>query len=365
MPNEATTSEAPVAPAAATEAAPVVTTPAEASTAQPASTEIDTDTALDGLSYEDLERVLLAPSSVERKETAPAPAPAAAAPTPAETEEADDDTQEALPKNFRFHTEDPKLSNYLRTLKAAQKANPNVNPIEVARMVGYDGGSAPQAAAPAAAPAVETPAAPDPGIQTLRDRIAELDDLIKQESEVNYDHAKALRLAMERTEKIGELKDLQIDLAAQAEAQAEYNAGYQAAREKAWELCPASKDASSIQFDLIQGEVLKISREDPAAISRPDFPLFVLDRVAKRHPSHFGKAPAVAPTPAATPAAQPAPPLNRSRPVGAVVSGNASAPPVTTQDAMSQLDNLTYEQLETLANSPGVGTTRESLRRKF
>lgn len=358
------TTEAPVAPEATAEA--VEPTPIEASTAQGVETstsaeQFDADEAIEGMDYESLERTLdeLA-HPTERKEkpaAAPTPAPAAVE-TPAEETDADDG--ETLTKNFRFHTEDPKLSAYLKTLKAAQKANPAVNPIDIARLVGYEAPGA--TAAPASAPApVATPAQTPPEVQALHDQIAALETQIEEESSVNYDHAKALKLERQRSEKVAELRDLQMDLAAQAEAYAEYQQGFQASRERAWAMCPESQDPNSIQFNLIRGEVAQMKTEDPASMSRPDLPLVVLDRLTKRFPQLFTKAkaaPAATPAPTA-PAARA--PLNPSRPVGAVVAGNAVAQPISAKAAEAQLDDLSMEQLIELADK--VGTTRETLRR--
>ena len=65
------------------------------------------------------------------------------------------DEDEPVTKNFRIHTEDPKLSSFFKTFKAAQQVNPNVNPLDVAKIVGYDYGDAPVEGIPGIDNAVE------------------------------------------------------------------------------------------------------------------------------------------------------------------------------------------------------------------
>lgn len=85
-------------------------------------------------------------AEAQRKTDAEAEAARAEAAKKAEDEEEGD----KLTKNFRLHTEDPKQSAFLKAYKSALAVNPNVNPADIARAVGYE-------APPAEAKAAEIP----------------------------------------------------------------------------------------------------------------------------------------------------------------------------------------------------------------
>ena len=94
----------------------------------------------------------------------------------------DEEEGDKLTKNFRLHTEDPKQSAFLKAYKSALAVNPNVNPADIARAVGYE---APPAEAKAAAeiPGLgEAPAQADPlaamqaEANALAEKMAEHDD---------------------------------------------------------------------------------------------------------------------------------------------------------------------------------------------
>lgn len=55
-----------------------------------------------------------------------------------EIEVKEEPEEDGITKNFRLHTDDPKTSAFFKAFKAAQRVNPSVNPIDVAKLVGYD-----------------------------------------------------------------------------------------------------------------------------------------------------------------------------------------------------------------------------------
>lgn len=277
------------------------------------------------------------------------------------TEEEDDDEDdderpaqageqpvEKPPRNFRLHTEDPKLASFLKTLKSAQKANPNVNPAEVAALIGYKMPGAP-AAAPAQVAASEP--AVDP-LKGLRDEIAQLDVDIEKAEDLEYDSKKARLLERQRNEKVRALEKSEDAMAAQAEADAEFDAGFTAARDQVSKLAPEVDTEGTIQYDLIVAETARVKRNTPDLLDEPGYPLTILNRVAAKHPTLFPKvvqkAPVSAPAALATAKAPAGKPT--SRPVGTVVPGNNAGPVVDSSNAKATLDTLSPEQLIKLAN---------------
>lgn len=127
------TPEAPVAPVTAT-----VSTP---STDRPLTPDIVVDLSPD-------QRKAVLRESFEKPKDAPKPAEpvvpveVVAEPVPVaeqvELPAEEKDEPEDITKNFRLHTTDPKQSAFIKAYKAALAVNPNVNPADVARMVGLE-----------------------------------------------------------------------------------------------------------------------------------------------------------------------------------------------------------------------------------
>lgn len=344
-------------------------TSAPSSQEAPASTDTNHGATIDGASIEDLIKAADAasklgapkPDAEATEHPGGTPAPEAAAPPKPETTEEEEDDEEAptaaatpIAKNFRFHTEDPRMASYLKALKAAQQVNPDVNPAEVAATVGYKMPGvpiAPAVAAPAAMPSEPPP--PDPLVTALESEITAIDAKIEHAETVEYD-AKAVRaLERERQQKVWELKNAQEAVAAQAAADAEFDAGYQTAREKVSALCPEADDENTAQFDLVLAEVARVKRTDPKVLDDFGYPLVILQRVAVKHPALFPNvvkkaAQPVVPVTPAKPPVKPGQPA--SRPVGVVAPGTSPGPTLNASNAKAAIANLTADQLIALAN---------------
>lgn len=369
MPNEAT--QAPEA-AAAPEAPEAVAETAHSSPEVTTSTDTNNADPLEGASIDDLLRAidaanLTGPAAKKADAPAPNPTPPEAKVAPVETlkpvapETTDDDDEDeettgqpAVPqttaRNFRLHTEDPKLGTFLKTLKAVQATNPNVNPADVAALVGYAMPGAPAAAAPA----VQQSSEPDPRVQALRDQLAQIEKDIEQADTVEYDRKKVRDLQLEQARKERALERMEEAIEAQAVADAEFDAGFMAARAQASALCPEADQDGTPQYDLVFAEVARVKRTNPGLLDVPAYPLDILKRVAAKHPELFPK---VVAKPAAVPVTVPAlvaKPVPKgqptSRPVGVVVAGSAPSLTIDSSNAPAVLEALSTEQLIALAD---------------
>lgn len=319
----------------------------------------DTNVSLETADIDTLLRALDQQQTSGHKPDAPATeqppaanaAPEEAAPAaPETTEEEDDDAApETVPtttaRNFRLHTDDPKLASFLKTLKSVQAANPKVNPVEVAALVGY---SLPGALAPAAQAAPSEPAPPDPRVEALRAEIAQLEADITHKRTVTYENVEADADFRKLVKKERELERVEEAIAAQAIADAEFEAGEQAALDEAFRLAPETGQEDTDQHDAIVAERERVKRSNPEVLKRPDYPLVLLRLAAERKPALFPKvvqkaAGTAAPALVARPVAKPGQPT--SRPVGVVAQGNRPGPTLDASNAEAAMGQLTPAQL--------------------
>lgn len=262
---------------------------------------------------------------------------------PPVTNSEEEDTETEPPKNFRFHSEDPTERRFLRLLRQ----NPGANPIELARLAGYKGEAT--AAAPNPAQVEETQPTPqaDP-LKPFTDKVAELKQKLK-EAEASY--SPTAEILDELQDAKLALRDAKEGFEMQTAAQADFARDYKAHRAEALKLCPESGQPGTPQAEEVRREILFLESTEPELFQNPDYPVKVLERVAKRRPELFKLAPKAAPTTQTTP-----PPAGAARlATGAVESpSGVSAPTTFTPDAAAKkIDELSLEELEQLSNDTG------------
>jgi hypothetical protein len=303
---------------------------------------------------------------------AAAKAPNAAAPAPQSqpapaAEPGEDDTieeagDERLPKNFRFHTENPQRSRYLKLLRQ----QPEANPIDLAVQAGYTPSQAKvEAAAAAAAPAPAVPAE----ITTLKDEIAAL-KAKKAEHKAAYEFGEADDVNDQILEKTLKLQRREDEIEAEQAFQQEYQGQYVTARTQASQKYPDALKKGTPQFEEVVRERAYLEQTEPGFFDNPEYPTALIERLEKRRPDLFKGA--AAPAPAGSQPAAPAPvvtpppnarPNNAARPVGAVVQGSeGSQTPLTKEATEAAIDDLSIEQLEALGDM--VGTKGPAVRGK-
>lgn len=277
------TPEAPAAPETAlpAEDAPVILAPT------PEPTPV-TPEALRALSPSERDKLLfdqqpVAPVAEEKKEEAkPVEPTEVVTPTqepPAEEEETE---AEKLPKNFRLHTEDPKQSAFLKAFKAAMNVNPQVNPADVARLVGYEMPGAPQVQAAV----TEQIPAPDPitvmqqeadALEAQIDEIAAGEPLVTPEIvKLQRDHAKKLSdiaVAKVRAEHIRERSA--------EKAHTERVSARTAIKDAVLQEMPTANDGNSLLGAKIQGLYDAIQADpnhpDRARLAKDDGPRWIAE----------------------------------------------------------------------------------------
>lgn len=366
------TPAAPVAPEAApTQATPVVpesapttpaATPAPDAPAADFGSEAAATEALNGLSAADLEALVdsvgTQPNPDPKRKTpkTEAPPPNGSTPSPAATPEAEpiDDVTEGkpLPKNFRFHTEDPQRATYLRLLRQ----NPEGDPVALAIAAGYKvpgNAATPTAPNPPAAPAPKQaePPKPIPQLQPLRDEIAKMEQEIKDANE-SFDYGKASQLTIELGRKERQLDKAEQAHAHEASALAEYNAEVTQALGAVAQIHPQVSVEGTPQFEAVQREIAFLEAHHPNVLNDAgsEYPRVVIERLEKSHPLLFPRSAAVIP-------GMPAPvasPKVAARPVGQTLPATGGPAPYTAETAAVDITKLTPDQLDELANSAGT-----------
>jgi hypothetical protein len=297
---------------------------------------------------------------------APTPPPAAAAPGAPAVEPGEDEViegaEENLPKNFRFHTEDPQRSRYLKLLRQ----RPEANPIDLAREVGYQ--------LPASAAAAAAPAAPTPKEDPLKGLRAEIDALKEQKKTARaaYEFDKVDELQDQILEKTLKLEREQAELDATEHFEAEYQGQYVEARQQAIAKYPDTAKKGTPQAEEVARERAFLEQTEPGFFDDPDYPLALLERLEKRRPDLFkATAPASATPPAAPPPPPPvvtpppnATPKNAARPVGAAVEPGASgaAQPLSKEATAKAIEEMSIEDLEKLGDAIGTKNTRAGIK---
>lgn len=296
------------------------------------------------------------------------PAPAAAAPG---SDDPDNDSDETLPKNFRFHVDnDPARARFLQLVRR----EPGANPIDLAVRAGY---ALPTTATPAAAPAAAA-AAPAETIETtlkpMRDEIDALQAQKKAAREA-YEFDKVDEIADQILEKRLALEKTKADLEQQASYSEEYNSVKSAARAEAWAKYPDTRVPGTPQFEEVQREVAHLENVEAGFFDDPRYPIELLTRLEKRRPDLFKSGAAPAPA-AAAPAAAPAPstvtpPPNAAaklpaRPVGQVAAGTeGSLQPLTKQATEQAIEEMTDpEEIAKLADLVGTPAGRGGSKRR-
>ena len=282
----------------------------------------------------------------------PVTQPAAEVPKPADEPPAPPASEDEFTKNFRLHTDNKQFSAYLKALRAAAEVNPNVNPAEVARAVGYD---APIPGVSTEQPP-ETPAEP-PAIAATRAELAEveakLDEAGATEGLVNPEIINLIKEQGRLNAKLGtlELRDSLAREAVKADVIREYPG--------------ANSDDSSLGAEIGRLHAAIHANEqhpDHGRIAADDYPRWITEQaarnVAARTAKEFGISEAQAmqamrgkPIAEATGPAVTAPPANttttQARPVPRNVQvtapGGRTAPAGTT---------LTTAQLREVAADP-------------
>lgn len=304
------------------------------------------------------------PSSAVAPTPTPAPQPtptdgatppaAAPAPTPGEGEDdvIEETSGEKLPKNFRLHTENPQRSRFLKLLRQ----QPEANPIDLAKQVGYNLSAETAAAAPAPTPATDL-------LQPLRDEIAGLKSK-KAELKAAYEFGQADDVNDQILEKTLELQRREDEVQEGQAFEEEYRGVYTEAREAALTKYPETATKGTPQFEEVQREVSFLERNEPGFFDDPNYPLELLVRLEKRRPDMFKgttQVPPATPTPAVPPVqpvASPAnarPPNAAARPVGEVVPGSAGAvQPLSKDEAVKAIGEMSIEELEKLGDQIGT-----------
>lgn len=248
-------------------------------------------------------------------------------------------------KNFRLHTDDPTQSAFLKAYKAALAVNPNVNPADVARLVGLE---AAPVAQPTAIPGIP-PAPPQPPaeIVSARAEVAALREKLAQAKKDAADgillSADVLQLTEDYADRRADLGAIELRHAMNAERQAREQS--QASQQNAHATRQSEMAATEAEFPALLDPdsdlTLELDRQfgliasnsqhpDFQKVNRPGFPAYltqqaaaaVVARAMKKNPGMTeaqalaavkGAKPAEAPrspvatTPAPKPAAQPVP----------------------------------------------------------
>lgn len=366
MPDVPTGQAPAAAPEAPAPAAPEGSAPQSAASTTKAAPEApdSVDDLLSEGSFDDLERALDASEDPKRpkpeRNEAPEAAPAEEdVESTEESEEGDtplgdheEEDNKPLPKNFRFHTEDPKRAKYFRLLKQ----NPDADPVQLAAIAGYSIPNAPQPA-PEGRKQEEAPQAPDP-LQGLRDEIAALKEK-KKTLRAAYEYGEADEVGETLTEKLLELQKRELEVADEASYRQEFQASYSEARNKAVALYPDTAKPGTRQHKLVA--MLRTYKEqtDPAFLQDPSYPMRLLAELQADYPDAFPKAG----TPA-QPARVPAQPKNPARPLGQVAPGNAGAKQPSSKAELEQtIDGMDLDQLAQLADSVGTQPVQRPRRR--
>lgn len=296
---------------------------------------------------------------------------------PAETEKSSDEPPPSISdadftKNFRLHTDNKQFSSYLRALKAAAEVNPNVNPADVARAVGYD--SAIYGINADAQPEAESVEQSEPpAIAAIRAELenveVQLDEAGAEEGLINPQIINLIKEQGRLNAKLGAL-ELRDSLAREASDNAERTSRL-TARESVKsqvlkEYPSANSDDSSLGVEI--GRLHRFIQSNPqhpdhARISADDYPRWITEQsarnVAARTAKEFGlteaqalqamrgkpiteaKGPAVTASPASSNTTTQSRPVPRN--VQVTASGGKIAPSGTT---------LTFAQLRDVAADP-------------
>lgn len=344
--------EAPAAPEPTT-AAPeaLVAPPAAPQPEAPKGEDID----FNSLSLEQIERIVAAGNNPEATNqptetpTTAAPVNPEAAPNaePPATPPEEDEVPQTLPKNFRFHTEDPQFQRLL----LGMRQNPGANPIDIAKMVGYEMPA--NSAAPVAPVTPATPPAPpeEPGeIKAIRSKIDELIAKRKDARTAFQDHE-----VDELTDQIGEakteLKEAERSHREQVQAAAEWEGDMRASLDEVYSQYPEAKRAGSPQQRALIKELALARHENDPVMQRPDYIRELLKRAADSNSSLFPGVKAGATPAPVVPVKVNIPPPVRS-PNGSVESPNPGGPPIqpaTPQAIQQDLSKLNPDQLAELA----------------
>lgn len=284
-------------------------------------------------------------------------------PEPAEVEPEEPDEPHS-PKNVRFSGLDPKLSSFLTTLKAAQRSNPNVNPAEVARLVGYEAPEVGPKAATEAIPPAEVVPSP---LQTMEAELADIETRLEAfDGEVPTAESRALN--RELAEKLSDIKvaklEARLEITKQADTakareeqdQSRKLAGKEVVKSQVLVQYPTANDSTSVlgkEISLIWSQM----QADPkhpnwAEYDKDSFPEFITQEAVKSKTIELkgyglsdaqavsaitGKPIVEAKGPAAVAPATPRP-LPRSTPLisAGQTSAPTPAPAITTQQALDR-----------------------------
>lgn len=281
-------------------------------------------------------------SELERRLQATEPADAEGGPAPETNEDstpeaapADAPEDRALPRNFRFRTEDPQRARFYQLMRQ----HPDANPVDLARVAGYEADAGAPAEVEESVSEAATPEA-DP-LESLRDEIA---GLVREK--------RVCREAYEfdRADEVGErLLDARLELerktrevAATRVSQARYDSAYQDARSAAARLHPATAQPGTKQHRLVRMLVAAKEQEAPEFFADPAYPLQLLGELERDFPEAF-------------PRRSPAGGRGSSRPLGQAVAGTTGGSrPSSRAQLDRQIDGLSAEQLFALANSIGT-----------
>jgi hypothetical protein len=198
--------------------------------------------------------------------------------------QADVADDESLPKNFRIHTEDPKLSSFFKTFKAVQQVNPNVNPLDVAKIVGYDYENAPTSEIPG----LENPEPQELSdldiargeLETIEER---LDSVASNEDLFNADVAALIKQHGKISSKITKL-EIRSDFSNEVQQGQKISARNQSKNDVLQEYPSANSDDTLLGAEIartFQQIQLDINHPGHAMLARNDGPRWITEQAAK------------------------------------------------------------------------------------
>lgn len=288
---------------------------------------------------------------------------------PEEEPENSDDQQQPgeekpAPRNFRFHTKDPKRAQFLRLLKAAGE---DANPVDVARLAGY---TLPEAKALAKEEEQSEQTQAENPFKDAETAVSSLEAEIAaktkeaNEAAENFEWDKARKLDREVNKLELDLRDAKASLenrksehAEQTEAQAVYNRENAAAVSRAVSRYPETKDGKSRHAQLTKMLVALKEQSDPDFFTNPDYPNLLIDELERTMPEVFNKKTAKASARNVTPTnngQRANVPNKAARPIGKGVPANrGSQTPHTAVTATKAIENMSLEELERLSNAVG------------
>lgn len=272
-------------------------------------------------------------------------------------EEEPEQKEEKLARRVRITTDDPKKQKFLKLMRE----NPDADPIDLAKVAGYKGPEAKEEAARVTEqPKEEKRVTVEEALKPLDDEITALEKQRDDALEA-FEHSKAIKLTEQITEKKMERREKAKDFVAQQEWKRSYDADFKVAHQKAVGRYPDVAKPGTRQFKLVKAEIARRLQDDPEFNQDPNFPNTVIDDLEKELPEIFN-AKAAKPkgktSPAETPPKTQLPPARKVMGKSTAPGSSTTEKPHSKAELNQMLDNLSPEELESLADEAGFKPPR-------